>query len=97
MKLSKGQVKHAAKLANLPITDQEEEILTPQLSQILDYIDQLNRATIDLVEPTFNVINNINVTRPDTTSQSLTQEEALANASGPKKGFFVTKGIFEES
>lgn len=96
MKLSRAQVKHVAKLANLPLGEAEEEEYSEQLSKILDYVDQLNSVDTDDVEPTYNVSGQNSVMREDEVGQSLTQEEALQNGSNIKNGFFVTKGVFED-
>jgi len=96
MKLTLDQVKKVAKLANLPLTSQEEEKYSQQLSAILDYFEQLNQVDTSNVEPTFNVTGLSNVMRKDETVASLCQEEALSNASKKNDGMFVTKGIFEE-
>lgn len=94
-KLSLDQVKKVAKLANLPLTDQEEEKYSEQLSKILDYIDQLNEVDTSDVEPTFNVAGLSNVMREDKTVASLSQEKVLSNASKKQDGTFVTKGVFD--
>lgn len=96
MALTKDQVKHVAKLANLPLVAEEEEHYAQQLSQILDYVDQLEKADTENIEPTFNVIPHFNIFQTGETQPSLTQDEALANASSKKDGYFVTKGVFEE-
>lgn len=96
MALTSNQVRHVAKLASLPLTGQEEEKHTQQLSKILDYVDQLNEVDTSKIEPTYNVSGNANVTRDDEVSKSLTQDQVLANASQKDKGLFVTKGVFEE-
>lgn len=96
MKLTKDQIKHVAKLANLPITSEEEEKYSEQLSKILDYVDQLNQVATSDVEPTFNVTGQSNVMREDETTASLSQEEALLNAPQKKGSIFVTKGVFEQ-
>lgn len=96
MVLTKDQVKHVAKLANLPLTSDEEEKYSEQLSKILEYIEQLNQVDTKDVEPTFNVSGAFNKFRTDETSASLPQEEALSNAPKKEKGFFVTKGVFNE-
>lgn len=96
MKLSKNQVKHVAKLANLPISDEELEKYSQQLSKILDYIDLLNKVDTKNLEPLFNVTGLENILREDEISEGLTQEEALQNASSSKDGYFTTKGVFEE-
>ncbi|TSC65443.1 MAG: aspartyl-tRNA(Asn)/glutamyl-tRNA (Gln) amidotransferase subunit C [Microgenomates group bacterium Gr01-1014_80] len=96
MKLTKDQVKHVAKLANLPLSSDEEEKYAEQLSKILDYIDQLNSLSTQDVEPTYNVSGLSSVTRPDEVGKSLTQDEVLQNAPNKKNSFFVTKGIFSD-
>lgn len=96
MKLSTDKVKHVAKLANLPLSEKELNTYSEQLSKILDYIDQLENIDTKKVEPTFNVTGKQNVTRDDSVSKSLTQEEALVNAPSKKSGHFVTKGVFNE-
>lgn len=79
------QVKHVAKLANLPLTDQEEEKYSKQLSKILEYVDQLNSVDTSNVEPIFNVSGQNNVMAEDKVGECLDW----------KKGFFVTKGVFD--
>lgn len=96
MKLSTDQVKKVAKLANLPVTSEEEAIYAEQLSAILDYIDLLNTVDTASIEPTFNVIPEKNIMRADVADESLSQEDALRNAPNAKDGFFVTKGVFAE-
>lgn len=95
MKLTKDQVEHVAKLANLPVTEEEIEKYSEQLSRILDYIDQLDSVNTSNIEPTFNVTGMCNSGAKDIPVQSLTQEETLSNAKVKKNGFFVTKGVFE--
>lgn len=96
MKLTSDQVKKVAKLANLPLTTEEEEKYSEQLSAILGYFDKLNEVDTSDVEPTFNVTGESNVMREDTTSPCLSQEEALSNAPKKKDSMFETKGVFEE-
>ncbi|MBI2019906.1 Asp-tRNA(Asn)/Glu-tRNA(Gln) amidotransferase subunit GatC [Candidatus Daviesbacteria bacterium] len=95
MKLTKDQVKHVAKLANLPVTEEEEEKYSEQLSKILDYIDQLNQVDTSDVEPTFNVSGQTNVQSEDKLGVCLPQDDALSNAPKKENGFFVTKGVFD--
>lgn len=96
MKLTSDQVKKVAKLANLPLTTEEEEKYSEQLSAILGYFEKLNEVDTSNVEPTFNVTGQSNVMRKDETAGCLSQEEALLNAPKKKDGMFETKGVFEE-
>jgi aspartyl-tRNA(Asn)/glutamyl-tRNA(Gln) amidotransferase subunit C len=95
MQLNKDQVKKVSNLANIPITEIEEEQYSQQLSVILDYIDTLQQIKTDGVEPIYNISSNTNITREDIVSKSITQEQALHNAENHKDGFFVTKGVFD--
>lgn len=96
MKLTIEQVKKVAKLANLPLTPEEEEKYSEQLSAILEYFEKLNEVDTADVEPTFNVTGQSNVMREDETAGCLSQEEALQNAPKKKNNMFETKGVFEE-
>ena len=93
---TKINVSHVAKLANLPLTDEEEEKYSQQLSKILDYIEQLNKVDTKDVEPTFNVSGQSNIMRKDEVGECLPQEDAISNAPKKNDGFIVTKGVFKE-
>lgn len=95
MKLTTEQVKYVAKLGNLSLTSEEEELYAEQLSAILDYIDQLNSVDTKDVEPTFNVTGKASVWREDVAAESLSQDDAVKNAPKARNGYFVTKGVFE--
>lgn len=92
----KVDVKKVAKLANLPLTTEEEEKYSKQLFKILEYVEQLNQVDTSNIEPTFNVSSQNTIEREDTTSVSLSQEEALSNVLKKQNGMFETKGVFEE-
>lgn len=96
MKLTRDQVKHVAKLANLPLTSEEEEKYSEQLSKILEYVDHLESVDTSSVEPTFNVSGQSNVGSEDKLGECLSAENVLSNAPKKKNGFFVTKGVFNE-
>src|SRR4051812_31368946 len=95
MQLTKDQVRKVAKLANLPISEEEEGVYAEQLSAVLDYIGKLNEVDTEGVEPTYNVTGLSSVMREDKEGESLSQEEATQNGSNVKSGYFVTKGVFE--
>jgi len=44
-------VRKVAKLAHLEISDAEVELYTPQMADIVKYIEQLNELDTELVEP----------------------------------------------
>lgn len=93
----KINVKHIAKLANLPLRDGEEEKFERQLSQILGHVERLEMVQTDGIEETSQSTGLENVTREDKAESSLTQEDALSNASKKHNDFFVVKQILEEN
>ncbi len=95
MKLTREQVLHIAELAKLSLTEQETELFAEQLSEILEYAQQLNELDTDAIPPTAQAIYQRNVMRPDEPRPSLTPDEALANAPRRKDGYFQVKAILE--
>lgn len=89
----KFDISHVAKLANLPLTDEEKKKFEPQLEETIKYIESLNEVNAEGVEPTSQVTGLENVTREDEVKPSLTQERALSNAKQTLNGFFKVKGI----
>jgi aspartyl-tRNA(Asn)/glutamyl-tRNA(Gln) amidotransferase subunit C len=88
-------VKYVAHLARLSLTVAEEEKLGVQLSHILGYIEKLNQVDVGAVEPTAHAVPLSNVTRPDETRPSLSNEAALANAPAKANGLFIVPTIVE--
>lgn len=96
MKLDISQVQKVATLANLPLTSEEEEKFSKELSETLDYVNQLESVDTKGVEPTSQVTGLENITREDEIGQSLTQEEALSNSKSSYKGYIKVKAILSE-
>ena len=97
MHLNKDQVKKVAKLASLSLGDAEQDLYSRQISEILDYMDELNEIDTDGVNPTYNISKNENIFRKDEVGNSLSRDMAIKNSHNIKNGFFVTKGVFKES
>ncbi|WP_100012498.1 Asp-tRNA(Asn)/Glu-tRNA(Gln) amidotransferase subunit GatC [Lentibacillus sediminis] len=93
--ISKEQVKHVAHLARLDVSEEEAEMLTEQLSSIINYAEQLNELDTDGVEPTTHVLDLKNVLRKDEPKDWITQEEALKNAPDKADGQFKVPSILE--
>ena len=92
----KIDVSHVAKLANLPLSEEEKKKFEKQLSETLEYVNQLNEIDIKGVEPTSQVTGLENVKREDVAKPSLSQEEALKNTKSKYNGFFKVKAILNE-
>ena len=92
----KIDISHIAKLANLPLSDEEMKTFEAQLAETLNYIEQLNEVDTKNVAPTSQVTGLENVLAEDVAQESLTQEQALANAKTKHNGLFKVKGIFSD-
>lgn len=95
-KLSSKQVKHIAQLAGLRLNPKEIKKFQRQLSEILKYVEILQKVDTRKVEPTSQVTGLENVFREDKKEESLNQKEVLANAPASKRGFIITKLISEK-
>lgn len=95
MAISKEEVEHVAKLARLMVSEEEKDVLTRQLSNILTYVGKLNELNTEGVEPLSHVIDIKNVFREDKTRESLSQDLALSNAPEKRDGFFRVPKIIE--
>ncbi len=93
-KLTKEEIKHIAKLANLNVDEGQSVLFAEQLSAVLDYVEHLKKAPTGLTQPLYNVNGKNNVFREDKVTDCLTQEECLGNALSTFKGYFKVKSIF---
>ncbi|HRN70236.1 MAG TPA: Asp-tRNA(Asn)/Glu-tRNA(Gln) amidotransferase subunit GatC [Candidatus Woesebacteria bacterium] len=95
--LTKADILHIAKLANLSLTDIEVEKYIIQLTETIHYVENLDQLDTNDVEPTSHSTNVSNVFFEDGTKneRGFTQEEALQNAKNTKNGQFVVKRIME--
>lgn len=92
----KIDVKHVAKLANLPLQNEEIEKFEKQLSAILNYFKKLESVDTSNVKETSQVTGLENVMREDVSKESLMQDQALQNAKSKHNGMFKVKAILEE-
>lgn len=93
----KINVKHIAKLAEIPITTEEEKKLEKELGATLEHVDRLSEIDTTNVVGTNEVVEAVNVMREDEIRPSLSQEAALKNAKKTYNGLFVVPVIIEEA
>ncbi len=75
-----------ARLAQLPLTPEEEKTYVKQLDEVLGYVDQLQKIDTSQVSETVSTTDEANITRPD----KIEECEPLI------KGFVKTKAIFSK-
>lgn len=80
--LTSTEVERIAALAHLALTQEETERFTRQLADILSYVAQIDRVSIDGVPPTSHALLPRTELREDETGSSLSRDEVMAAAPG---------------
>ncbi len=88
MQVSKEEILHIAKLANLNLKEEEVETYMGHLEEILNFANVVNQAPIDGLEETIGANDAYNVFRKDEIVQCIDREELLQNAPESQEGMF---------
>lgn len=85
-------VKKIAKLAHLEITDEEVALYTPQMADIVAYVEQLNELDTETIEVSIGGLTpegeQTKTNREDIPHGSLGQKAALEEAPSAVEGHF---------
>ena len=95
MKIEQETLQKIAHLARLNFDTQEAEKMSADLSQVLNWVDQLQEVDTEGVAPLTNMSSEVNVLRIDEIGVQLTQEEALKNSPQQENGFFTVPKVLE--
>jgi aspartyl-tRNA(Asn)/glutamyl-tRNA(Gln) amidotransferase subunit C len=92
-------VKKIAKLARLGLEKNEEKKFEKELAAILDFVEKLNQAQTDGIEPTAQITGKMNISREDKTDpiceDTKIKEGILRNAPAKEGRFFKVKRVLE--
>jgi len=88
-------VRYTAQLARLRLSEEEIAKFQTQLSQVLEYVEKLERVDVSGVEPTAHANAVFNVFREDEARPWFTPEVALANAPRQANGLFIVPKVIE--
>lgn len=96
--LTKENVLHIAKLANLTLSEDQIEMYRKQLSETISYVENLKELDTSKVKPTSHSTNLKNVYFDDGTKNErlFSQEEALQNGKKTKKKMFVVERLVNQ-
>lgn len=96
--LTTRQVLHLSKLANLSLSKAEIKAMSRQLSEVLNYFEQLNQLRVDEVSPTSQTTGLTNVLRADEVNslQVLTNDEATSGTEKVHNGAFVVPQVLDK-
>jgi aspartyl-tRNA(Asn)/glutamyl-tRNA(Gln) amidotransferase subunit C len=95
MKFDQATLQKIAHLARLNFDNQAAEKMSKDLSQVLEWVEQLQEVDTEQVLPLTNMSAEINAFRDDQVGEGLTQEQALKNAPKQENGFFIVPKVME--
>ena len=86
--LNEDDIEKLAKLASLKITEEQRKKYTSELSNILNFMADLNKIPVENVAPTSHVHGSTNFFRDDVAQPSMDIKDGLQNAPD-KSGRFI--------
>ena len=89
----KIDVAYVANLARIQLTDDELQTLQAQLTQIVDYVNELEHVDVTAVEPMAHTERITNVLRKDEERSGLDRQGVLANAPAHDNEQFIVPKI----
>jgi aspartyl-tRNA(Asn)/glutamyl-tRNA(Gln) amidotransferase subunit C len=95
MSVDRATVRRIARLARLAITEQEEGTLEKELSNILDWVAQLDEVDTSNVEPMTRVADMKMKMRKDEVTAGFCAADILKNAPQVDDGYFVVPKVVE--
>ncbi|MBW3466539.1 Asp-tRNA(Asn)/Glu-tRNA(Gln) amidotransferase subunit GatC [Arthrospiribacter ruber] len=95
MKVDLNTVKKMAHLARLEFDETGAEKIKNDMSQILDWVDQLNEVDTEGIEPLTTMSSEVNVLRADEVGEHLAHDKALSNAPQKDSDYFRVPKVLE--
>ena len=96
MSLTRKDVEGIAHLARLSITEAELPVYVDGLSKILSFVEQLNAAAVDAVEPMAHPLaDQVQRLRPDEVVDADRHEKYQRNAPRVEAGLYLVPKVIE--
>ena len=96
-RITRADVAHVARLARLELTDEELDLFTGQLAQVLDHAADVASLDLTGVGPTAHAMAVTNVLRPDEPHACLDRDEVLGQAPAVEDHRFRVPRILGEA
>jgi len=93
--ITKKDVEYVAGLARLEFTEEEKEMYTKTLNDILEHAEKLKQVNTDGVPPTAHILPVKNVFRIDEVRPSMDRDKILQNAPDKDEGCFRVPKVIE--
>jgi aspartyl-tRNA(Asn)/glutamyl-tRNA(Gln) amidotransferase subunit C len=97
MSLTPEEVRKIAHLARLTLSENDIALYTPQLSRILDFVQQLNQADTSKVEPLAHPLDISQRLRPDVITETDLRTKYQGIAPQVEAGLYLVPKVIEEA
>jgi aspartyl-tRNA(Asn)/glutamyl-tRNA(Gln) amidotransferase subunit C len=95
MNIDRETLRKIAHLARLDFNQADEEGMIRDLTEILDWVEQLNEVDTEGVEPLTSMSQEVNMFRDDEVGEHLDHERALKNAPDKDNDYFRVPKVIE--
>ena len=97
MKINKEIITKLSSLSKLKFNKEESELISEDLSKMVNFINQLNELETDGIEPLVHMNEEINNWREDKLGDVLDQEKALANSPLKDSTYFKLPKVLDKN
>ena len=97
MKINKEIITKLSRLSKLKFNKEESELISKDLSKMVNFINQLNELETDGIEPLVHMNEEINNWREDKLGDVLDQEKALANSPVKDSTYFKLPKVLDKN
>ena len=92
---SEKELRHVASLSRIHLEEDEIQLLSKSLENILQYVNKLEKLDVSDIQPTSHAFALQNIFREDKIKPCLTQEEAMSFAVDKNRGFYKVPKVIE--
>lgn len=96
MEITNELIDHIAHLSRLEFDGEAKNVIKQDVSNMIDFVDQLNAVDTDGVEPLIFMSESINVLRDDVSKKTVSQEDALKNAANHDSDYFKIAKVLRQ-
>ena len=97
MKINKEIITKLSSLSKLKFNQEEAELISEDLSKMVNFINQLNELETDGIEPLIHMNEEVNNWREDKLGDILDQEKALANSPVKDSTYFKLPKVLDKN
>lgn len=93
--VEKEDILYVAKLAKLSLSEEEMQSLIPQMSEIIEFANNISKLDTEGVLPTNHILEIQNVFRKDEVKESYAREDIIQNAPSKEAGCILVPNVVE--